>query len=446
MLRLALGALRARPAAFAGLATALLLAVAVITLFGSLIATAIAGGGDSRLAMIGGAFGEIAMLMALFVVSNTLGFSVRQQARDMALLRTSGATPVQVKRLIRCQVLLVILLVSPPAWVLGSWGARVFLTELVARGLAPAAAGVPWSPWPMLISTAATSLVGVGATKLAARRTVRGRPSAAMAETAAEHGRLGWVRGIAGVLVLAGAGFLCAFTARQPADKAAQAALLGSLLLVIVVGLLGPLLARLAMVLLGLPFRLAGSRHLGDAGGWLAADNLRGHAHRLASAVVPIALLVGLSTTFAAVTGTLQKVAPPGTYAESDVWLRGVELAMLAGFGAVATVNTLVSLTAARRREYALLTLTGATRRQMFRMLGAEAALTAMAGVLLGILVAAPVSVSFAVAATDGLLPSLPLETYGSLVLGVVVLTVTTILVTGVKATSEPAVSAAATA
>ncbi|MEV0927086.1 FtsX-like permease family protein [Streptomyces spongiicola] len=444
MLRLALGALRARPVIFAGLAAALLLAVAVITLFGSLIATAIAGGGGSRLGMIGGAFGEIAMLMALFVVANTLAFSVRQQARDMALLRTSGATPVQVKRLIRCQVLLVALLVSPPAWVLGSWGARVFLTELVARGLSPAAAEVPSSPLPMLIGTAATLLVGVGATKLAARRTVRGRPSAAMEQTAAEQGRLGWVRGIAGLLVLTGAGFWCDFTARQPMDKAAQAALLGSLFLMIAVGLLGPLLARLAMVLLGLPFRLAGSRHLGDAGGWLAADNLRGHAHRLASAVVPIALLVGLSTTFAAVTGTLREVAPPGAYAESDVWLRGVELAMLAGFGAVATVNTLVSLTASRRREYALLTLIGATRRQLLRMLGAEAVLTAMAGVLLGLMVAAPATIAFAVAATDRVLPSVPLEMYGPLVLGVVALTVTTILCTGAKATSEPAVAAAA--
>ncbi|MGW6980367.1 FtsX-like permease family protein [Streptomyces sp. NPDC054932] len=446
MLRLALGALRARPVTFAGLAAALLLAVAVITLFGSLIATAIAGGGDSRLAMIGGAFGEIAMLMALFVVANTLSFSVRQQARDMALLRTSGATPVQIKRLIRFQVLLVTLLVSPPAWVLGSWSARVFLTELVARGISPATAEVPSSTLPLLIATAATLLVGVGATKLAARRTVSGRPSAAMAQTAAEQGRLGWVRGIAGVLVLAGAGFWCAFTARQPMDKAAQAALLGSLFLMIALGLLGPLLARLAMVLLGLPFRLAGSRHRGDAGGWLAADNLRGHAHRLASAVVPIALLVGLSTTFAAVTGTLREVAPPGAYAESDVWLRGVELAMLAGFGAVATVNTLVSLTASRRREYALLTLIGATRCQLLRMLGAEAVLTALAGVLLGILVAAPAVIAFVVAATDGLLPSVPLETYGPLVLGVVALTVTTILSTGVKATSEPAVSAVATA
>ncbi|MEU2915739.1 FtsX-like permease family protein [Streptomyces massasporeus] len=443
MLRLALGLLRVRPSLFAGPATALLMAVAVITMFGSLIATAIVGRAGSRLGMIGGAFGEIAMLMALFTVTNTLSFSVRGQARDMALLRSSGATPAQIKRLIRCQVLWLTLFVSPPAWLLGSWGADRFLEELAARDIVPADAAVVWTPWPPAIGTVATLLVGVGAAKIAARRIVRGRPAAALAQTA-EQTKTGWLRGIAGLLVIAGSVPLVVFTSGQPADKSAQLALLGSLLFLVAAGLLGPLLARLSIVLLGVPFRLMGRRHGGDAGGALAADNLRGHAYRLSSAVVPIALLVGLSTTFASVSGTLEEVAPPGAYAESDIWLRGVELAMLAGFGAVATVNTLASLTTARRREYALLALTGATRRQLMRMLGTEATLTALAGVVLGILVAAPMSMAFARAATGGLLPTIAFPTYAPLVLGPVALTVLTILFTGARATSEPAVTAVA--
>ncbi|MFF0738794.1 FtsX-like permease family protein [Streptomyces sp. NPDC004111] len=442
MLRFALGGLRARPASFVGLAVALLLAVAVISLFGSLVLTAVSGGGDERLGMIGGAFGEIAILMALFVVANTLSFSVRQQAGEMLLLRTSGATPVQVKRLIRYEVLLVTLLVSPPGWLLGGWGARWFLGELVARDLAPAGALVSWSPWPLLAGTVVTLLVGAGASKTAARRTVAGRPSAAMSQSAGAD-RLGRLRGLAGVLVLGGSVPLLVATARQPADKAAQLALLGSLLCMIAVGLLGPVLARPAVALLAVPMRLGGARHRGDGGGALAAENLRGNARRLSSALVPIALLVGLSTTFAAITGTLERVAPAGTYAESDVWLRGMELAMLAGFGAVATVNTLASLTVARRREYALLALTGATRRQLMRMLGSEAVLTACAGVLLGLLVAAPASIAFAWAVTGSALPTVPLLSFGPVVLGAVALSLLTVLVTGVRATSRMNVTAA---
>ncbi|MCQ9130113.1 ABC transporter permease [Streptomyces hilarionis] len=443
MLRLALGLLRARPSLLAGPATVLLMAVSVITMFGSLIATAIDGHAGSRLGVIGGAFGEIAMLMTLFTVTNTLSFAVRGQARDMALLRTSGATPAQIRRLIRCQILWLTLFVSPPAWLLGAWGADTFMAELAARDIVPADAAVVWSPWPLLIGTAVTLLVGVGAAKLAARRVVRGRPSTVLAQTA-EQTKLGWLRGIAGLLVIAGSVPLVVFTSRQPADKSAQLALLGSLLFLVAVGLLGPLLARLSIALLGVPFRLMGRTHGGDAGGALAADNLRGHAHRLSSAVVPIALLVGLSSAFASVSGTLEQVAPSGASAESDIWLRGVELAMLAGFGAVATVNTLASLTTARRREYALLALTGATRRQLLRMLGTEAVLTALAGVVLGILAAAPMSMAFAWAARGEVLPTIAFDTYAPLVLGPVALTVLTILFTGVRATSEPAVTAVA--
>ncbi|WP_329413081.1 ABC transporter permease [Streptomyces sp. NBC_00704] len=443
MLRLALGLLRAKPSLLAGPAAVLLMAVSVITMFGSLVATAIDGHAGSRLGVIGGAFGEIAMLMTLFTVTNTLSFAVRGQARDMALLRTSGATPAQIKRLIRCQILWLTLFVSPPAWLLGAWGAGRFLEELAARDIVPADATVVWSPWPLLIGTAVTLLVGVGAAKIAARRVVRGRPSTVLVQTAEQTGA-GWLRGIAGLLVIAGSVPLVVFTSRQPAEKSAQLALLGSLLFLVAVGLLGPLLARVSIVLLGVPFRLVGRRHGGDAGGALAADNLRGHAHRLSSAVVPIALLVGLSSTFASVSGTLQEVAPSSASAESDIWLRGVELAMLAGFGAVATVNTLASLTTARRREYALLALTGATRRQLMRMLGTEATLTALAGVVLGVLAAAPMSMAFAWAATGELLPTIAFATYAPLVLGPVALTVVTILSTGMRATSEPAVTAVA--
>src|SRR5215213_6426196 len=117
--------------------------------------------------------------------------------------------------------------------------------------------------------------------------------------------------------------------------------------MMLVVGLLGPWLARIVLVLLGWPLTSGTGARTGDSGGWLAADNLRGHAHRLSSAVVPIALLVGLSTAFLAVTGTVQHAAPGSALdrgnPDSDIWLRGVELALLAGFGAIATVNTLVS-------------------------------------------------------------------------------------------------------
>src|SRR5690242_10528375 len=116
---LALGQMRRRPAAFVGLAAALFLAVATLTLFGSLFAADIAAPAAARkaatgpsLMVIAGAFGEIAVLVAFFVVVNALGFALRQQHRELALLRTIAATPCQVRRLVRDQVVVTTLLVT----------------------------------------------------------------------------------------------------------------------------------------------------------------------------------------------------------------------------------------------------------------------------------------------------------------------------------------------
>ncbi|MFJ7277699.1 FtsX-like permease family protein [Kitasatospora sp. NPDC098663] len=144
VLSLAAGQIRRRPAAFAGLAVALFLAVATVTLFGSLVAAqatapaevarrAVAGPG---LLLIAGAFGEIAVLVALFVVVNTLGFTLRQQHRDLALLRTVAATPRQVRRLVRTQVTATVLLAAVPGGAAGTLAARGFLAALQRRGLA----------------------------------------------------------------------------------------------------------------------------------------------------------------------------------------------------------------------------------------------------------------------------------------------------------------------
>jgi putative ABC transport system permease protein len=433
MIKMALGALRTRPASFAGLASALFLAVAAIAMFGSMIAAAATTGGDSDLGAIGGAFGEIVMIMATFVAVNTLGFAIRQQYRELALLRTVAATPRQVRRLIRFQVVGLILLVSPPAWITGAIAARIFLSALEDRGLAPAGATVPGNPLPLLIATVATTLVGLLATVFGTWRISHSTPSAAMTETSGDTSRIGWFRVLLGLIVVGGVGVLYVLLSGREPDEAAQAALLGALALMIALALLGPLLARIVVTLLGSPLRLFRGP---EAGGWLAAANLRGHAHRLSSAVVPIALLVGLSTTFLAITGTIRHQVVgvlPDAVSDNDVWLRGVEVAMLALFGTVATLNTLISLTAARKREYALLNLIGATKRQLVRMIAAESVLTALTGVVLGTAVAAPVSIAFALSVSDDPIPYVSMGSYAPILIGAVVLAVTTETVAGLR-------------
>ncbi|MFC5885529.1 FtsX-like permease family protein [Kitasatospora sp. CM 4170] len=463
----ALGQLRRRPAAFAGLAAAQLLALATVTLFGSLLAadlTAPAGtpraASGPGVAVVAAGFGEIAVLVAFFVVANALGFALRQQHRELALLRAAAATPRQIRRLVRGEVLATTLLVALPGWALGHLAAGRFLTALQRRDMAAPTLAVPGSPLPGLAALAAALLVGLAASAVGARRISRTTPAAALTGSAADPGRTGAVRLLAGVAVLVGGGLLLRLAATRPADqldKAGQAALLGSLVLLVAVALLGPLAARALVAGLGAPLRAAAPRT-----GWLADANLRGHAHRLASAVVPVALLTGLSGTMTIMTTTAERAAERATAhaaelsaelstglttgpaassvtSASDIWLRQAELAMLVCFATVATVNTLVALTVDRRREFALLRLAGATRHRLLAVLGVEAVLTAAVGVLLGAGVAAAASAAFSTAVTGTMAPAVPAAACGWIAGGALVLTLPGILVPALWATTGPA-------
>ncbi|WP_316525952.1 FtsX-like permease family protein [Kitasatospora brasiliensis] len=454
VLALSAGQIRRRPASFAGLGAALFLAMAAVTLFGSLVAAQVtAPAAVTRAAVSGpglmpiaGGFGEIAVLVALFVVVNALGFTLRQQHRDLALLRTVAATPRQVRRVVRAQVAATTLLVAVPGGLTGHLAARAFLTALQRRGMAAPGLRIPGAPVPALVALAVALLVGLAATAVSVHRVTRPAPAVALTEGAGGPRRTGAPRLLAGVAVLAGGGVLLRLAASRPPgelDKAGQASLLGSLVLLVAVGLLGPAAARVLAPVLGAP-----ARALAPRAGWLADANLRGYAARLASAVVPVALLVGLSGTMLVLTSTAEQVAratgaTTSVTKESDIWLREMELGLLVCFAAVSTVNTLVALTADRRREFALLRLVGATRRQLLRMLSVEAALTTAIGVLLGTAVAAAASGAFSLAVTGSVVPVVPGAACAWVLLGAAVLTVPGIVGTGLWAVGGAAVESA---
>ncbi|WP_030614333.1 FtsX-like permease family protein [Streptomyces achromogenes] len=447
MVSVALGQMRRRPAAFAGLACALFLAIATLTLFGSLFAADVTAPASARraakgpgVAVIAGAFGEIAVLVAFFVVVNALGFALRQQHRELALLRTIAATPRQTRRLVRGQVVMTVLSVALPGWVVGGAAARRFLAELRRLGLAAPGVRVPGTPVPMLVALAVTLAVGLAASAVAARRISRIAPSAALTASSTEHGRTGAPRLLAGLGALVGGGLLLRLSATRPTeemDKAGQAALLATVVLLVAVALLGPLAIRFLVAVLGVPVRA-----VAPGAGWLAHANLSGYARRLSSAVVPVALLVGLSGTMLIMTETAEHAAratATGVTSATDVWLRQAEVALLTCFAAVSTVNTLVAVTAERRREFALLRLVGAHPWQLMRLLAVEAALTTAVGVLLGAAVAGAASAAFSTSSTGSVAPAVPVAASLYIVAGAAALTFLTVLATGLRVVRGPA-------
>lgn len=82
--------------------------------------------------------------------------------------------------------------------------------------------------------------------------------------------------------------------------------------------------------------------------------------------------------------------------------------AVLLGYLAIAVVNTLVMATAARIREFALLRLIGATRRQVRAMMRGETRIIIVTAVLIGTLAAIPSLIGMSVGLTKSPFPSVP--------------------------------------
>ena len=83
------------------------------------------------------AFGGLAMFIAMFVVASTLGLSIQQREREIALLRAVAATPGQIRRMIAWEAVIVALIGSAagiwPGIVLG----RELAHALVRHGIEP---------------------------------------------------------------------------------------------------------------------------------------------------------------------------------------------------------------------------------------------------------------------------------------------------------------------
>ncbi|MDG4865875.1 ABC transporter permease, partial [Streptomyces sp. T-3] len=87
-------------------------------------------------ALLGTAAG-VTGFVSVFVVASTFAFAVAQRRRELGLLRTAGATPAQIRRMVLAEALLVGGLASAAGCVLGRYGAPLLADRMVDGGVAP---------------------------------------------------------------------------------------------------------------------------------------------------------------------------------------------------------------------------------------------------------------------------------------------------------------------
>jgi putative ABC transport system permease protein len=250
------------------------------------------------------AFGGLAMFIALFVVAGTLGLTIQQREREIALMRAVAATPGQIRRMIAWEAALVAVVGSVAGIWPGAVLGRALGHALVRHGIAPdnVAVHADWMPAAAAVAGGlATALLAVLA---AGRRAARVAPTVALSDAAVEPRLLGPGRLIGGLLAVAGAIPLFAVsTTTGTPETAAATSELTAICLVVAVGFWGPVVARVAARLLA-PSLAA----LAPVGGFLAAANVGTATRRFASATTPLVLTVAMSCTLLFSTTTIDHV------------------------------------------------------------------------------------------------------------------------------------------
>ncbi|MET8129291.1 FtsX-like permease family protein [Streptomyces sp. NPDC005231] len=301
-----------------------------------------AAGARIKLVSMGGAMGGTSLLVAILVVVGTFALSIQQRHRELALLRAIAATSRQIRRLLGREALIV----GAVAGVLGSLAGLPLATWLHSRfidmGAIPANLERTAGIFPAFAAVAVTLLGAWAAARISGRRIARIRPAEAMAESAVERDRPARGRIAAGLVLLAGGGVLVAVLSGLRTEAASTpVTFLAVVVLATAVSLLGPLLIRMASVLLAGPLRLAGF------GGTLATANIRGNSTRMAAVVTPLTLLIGMTCTVLFVQPTLGGAAR--TQAREGTRATWVLAAQSPGIPSVAaeTVRTTQGVTAA---------------------------------------------------------------------------------------------------
>lgn len=246
------------------------------------------GAARMTLIAIGSAFVGTCILVALFIVAGTLSLSVQARRRDFALLRAVGASPRQVHSLIAREVLSVAGVAAVLGILPGYLLSTALQTAFVQGGVIPGDFALAISPIPAAGALLLVLGSAWGAAAIAARRPARLDPVEALRESATGARSIGLPRIIVGIVLAAAGVSLSTVPLVARGEYARGAAAGAAMVLIVALAVLGPWLVGLVMRLLGVVLRRT------TAAGFLAAENSIANSRRMASAILPLALGIGL--------------------------------------------------------------------------------------------------------------------------------------------------------
>ncbi|MFF8610266.1 FtsX-like permease family protein [Streptomyces sp. NPDC015346] len=234
-----------------------------------------------------GTAGGVTTFVSVFVVASTFAFAVALRRREFGLLRTAGATPGQVRRMLLAEAAGVGVLASAAGCALGAWGAPWLARVLVDGDLAPEWFAIGEATWPFHAAFWTGVTVAVAGAAAASRRAGKVGPTAALREADVDTDVLPLGRALLGAgLLLTGAGLLVWTCATEPSELLKRKTYTTvPMLLITGVALLAPLLVRPVARALRLP----------GATGMLVRENSAAAVRRTAAVAAPVLVTVALA-------------------------------------------------------------------------------------------------------------------------------------------------------
>lgn len=440
MFSLALRSVWQRPGRFTATLLSAFLGAAIIMTFNSLHDTAAAPGVDDvsaeSLTTAAAVVGGYGTLLVFFAIASTLTVNVRQRGAEIELLRNSGATPAQIKRMVVGESVVVALVGTLLAIGPAMLGGRALLSMFQDTGQVAESVDYAFGPIALMSGTNTTLLAAAGAAFLAVRRATR-----AAAGVRSSGGRARRIAGYAAPAAGA-AGVLSTF-ALDKTDAALMAApAYGAILLAVGFALFSPVLLGGLLEKLGRPLAA-----LTGAGGYLGVHNMRQRVAQLSGVLMPLILFTGMATAtlyMQAVENDALK-ASGVTKSIDDKNLETLNLivvGVIVAFACLMLINSLYAATTYRRQEFGQQRLAGSTPGQVLGMVGFEGLVLTVTGVFFGTLAGLAGIIPFTLVRTDSVLPDQGLGIWLAVVAVAATATLATSLGTARRTLRTPAVEA----
>jgi putative ABC transport system permease protein len=315
-----------------------------------------------------GVFVGITVYLSIIIGGVTMNLAASGQLRDLALLRTIGATPAQVRRSLALQSATIALPSSVVGALLGVPAAWAWLAVLRHVRVVPQATTAVVDPRGLALAVGIVLVTSVVGTVIAVVRTSRLSPASALTEAITGLRSVRPVRTVVGTVLIVGGVVLSAVLATVAPNQVGDAAVFVMLAECVGVGLVGPVVLRSVTQTIR-PFARGIVR--------VAVDDVAAMTRKLSAALIPTVL----AATFAGIKIAAHTTAGTGIGPADEPWADYSGTAIYCSFAGIAALNCFVTVMITRRQTLAAMQLAGAPRRTLIAIVTIESLIVAAVAV-----------------------------------------------------------------